>query len=119
MHGFPHRTARRADREPVSSAAALDHPTAAQIRRLAEAKLAAPETDVDPAAIAAAATAMQVEASRWARLRVGEELSYDWPAGTPAGPNRVVPAAGRHGTMNARPAELIEPVRHRAPLPRG
>ncbi len=85
----------------VESVAALNHPTAAQIRRLAKTKLAAApgaggaehtgdagyEGDVgyegdaglDPAAIAAAATAMQVEASRWARLRVGEELCYDWP----------------------------------------
>ena len=38
-----------------------------------------PETDVDPAVIAAAARALQVEASRWARLRVGEELCYEWP----------------------------------------
>jgi hypothetical protein len=61
--------------------AALDHPTADQIRRLATAKLAVwPGAEVDPAAIAATASALQVEASRWARLRVGEELSYDWPA---------------------------------------
>ena len=37
-----------------------------------------PEADVDPAVIAAAARALQVEASRWARLRVGEELCYEW-----------------------------------------
>jgi hypothetical protein len=62
--------------------AALDHPTPDQIRRLAEIKLAVcpPRPEVDPAAIAATASALQVEASRWARLRVGEELSYDWPA---------------------------------------
>ena len=64
----------------VECVAALDHPTADQIRRLAEAKLAVlPDPAVDPAAIAAAASALQVEASRWARLRVGEELSYEWP----------------------------------------
>ena len=62
----------------VESVAALDRPTASQIRRLARTKLA-PEADVDPAAIGAAATAMQVEAARWARLRIGEELCYDWP----------------------------------------
>ena len=39
-----------------------------------------PETEVDPAVIAAAARALQVEAARWARLRVGEELCYEWPA---------------------------------------
>ena len=64
----------------VSSAAALDHMTQQKIRRLAEDKLSVlPETDVDPAVIAAAARALQVEASRWARLRDGEELCYEWP----------------------------------------
>ena len=64
----------------VSSAAALDHLTPEEIRRLADAKLSVlPEVDVDPAVIAAAARALQVEASRWARLRVGEELCYEWP----------------------------------------
>ena len=64
----------------VSSAAALDTLSRDAIRRLAKEKLSVlPETDVDPVAIAAAVRALQVEAARWARLRVGEELSYDWP----------------------------------------
>ena len=64
----------------VASAAALDRLTPGEIRRLAAVKLAVlPEADVDPAVIAAAARALQVEASRWARLRVGEELRYEWP----------------------------------------
>jgi hypothetical protein len=64
----------------VSSAAALDRLTPDTIRRLADAKLSVlPEVDVDPAAIAAAAQALQVETARWARLRVGEELCYEWP----------------------------------------
>jgi hypothetical protein len=64
----------------VSSAAALDQLTPDSIRRLADVKLSVlPETDVDPAVIAAAAQALQVEAARWARLRVGEELRYEWP----------------------------------------
>ena len=64
----------------VSSAAALDTMTDDTIRRLARDKLAVlPETSVDPAAIAGAARALQVEAARWARLRVGEELRYEWP----------------------------------------
>jgi len=51
-----------------------------KIRRLAREKLSVlPEADVDPLVIAAAAQALQVEAARWARLRVGEELSYEWP----------------------------------------
>ena len=65
----------------VSSAAALDRMTAAEIRRLADVKLfVLPEVEVDPAVIASAARALQVEAARWARLRIGEELCYEWPA---------------------------------------
>jgi len=64
----------------VSSAAALDTLSRDKIRRLAREKLSVlPEADVDPVVIAAAAQALQVEAARWARLRVGEELSYEWP----------------------------------------
>ena len=51
------------------------------IRRLAEVKLfVLPEVKVDPAVIATAARALQVEEARWARLRIGEELCYEWPA---------------------------------------
>jgi hypothetical protein len=64
----------------VSSAATLDTMTLDKLKRLAAAKLSVlPDTDVDPVVIAAAARALQVEAARWARLRIGEELSYDWP----------------------------------------
>jgi hypothetical protein len=64
----------------VSGAAALDTLTLEKIRKLTADKLAAlPGTEVDPVVVAVAARALQVEAARWARLRVGEELSYDWP----------------------------------------
>ena len=64
----------------VAGAAALDTLTLDKIKRLTAAKLSVlPDPDVDPVVIAAAARALQVEASRWARLRVGEELSYEWP----------------------------------------
>jgi hypothetical protein len=64
----------------VSSVAGLDTMTQDKIRQLARAKLAVlPDAEVDPVLIAAAARALQVEAARWARLRVGEELSYEWP----------------------------------------
>jgi hypothetical protein len=66
----------------VECVAGLDHPSDIQIMTLAAAKLTVlPDADatVEPAAVAAAAQALQVEAARWARLRVGEELSYDWP----------------------------------------
>ena len=67
----------------MSSAAALGTLTLDKIRRLTADKLAAAlpaaGAEVDPVVVAVAARALQVEAARWARLRVGEELSYDWP----------------------------------------
>jgi hypothetical protein len=64
----------------VASAAALETMTQDKIRQLARDKLAVlPDAEVEPVLIAAAARALQVEAARWARLRVGEELSYEWP----------------------------------------
>ena len=64
----------------VASVAALETMTQDKIRQLARAKLAVlPDCEIDAVEIAAAARAMQVEAARWARLRVGEELSYEWP----------------------------------------
>ena len=51
-----------------------------------------------PAVLAAAARALQVEAARWARLRVGEELVYEWRLANPRdGPRaaRGARAAGR------------------------
>jgi hypothetical protein len=71
----------------VASAAALDQLNSDTIRRLAEAKLPGQE-DVDPVAIAVAARALQVEAARWARLRIGEELCYEWPGRGPSAPGR-------------------------------
>ena len=66
----------------VECVAGLDHPSDTQILTLAADRLTVlppADADVEPAAVAAAAQALQVEAARWARLRVGEELSYDWP----------------------------------------
>jgi hypothetical protein len=77
-----HPPARRAEllADLVCSAATLDTMTVDKIKGLTAATLSAlPGPDVDPVVIAAAARALQVEAARWARLRVGEELSYDWP----------------------------------------
>jgi hypothetical protein len=66
--------------ELVCRAAALETMTQDKIRQLTRDKLAVlPDAGVDPVVIAAAARALQVEAARWARLRVGEELSYEWP----------------------------------------
>jgi hypothetical protein len=76
----------------VASVAALETMTPDKIRQLTRDKLAVlptvpptgpptgpPAGKMDPVVIAAAARALQVEAARWARLRVGEELSYEWP----------------------------------------
>ena len=73
----------------VEAVAALADPSEEEIRRLTAAKLSViplKEPGADPAvviqapppaALAAAARALQVEAARWARLRAGEELVYD------------------------------------------
>jgi len=84
----------------VEAVAALHDPSAEEISRLTGTKLAvlpgmASGTSADaalvppPEAIAAAARAMQVEAARWARLRPGEELEYEWPSWRV--PTRLVP----------------------------
>jgi hypothetical protein len=89
----------------VECVAALDHPSDSQIRSLTATRLAVlPNADVTPAAasVAAAATALQVEASRWARLRVGQELTYHWPRG---------PLAPR--TSSRRKARVVRPYKKR------
>lgn len=75
----------------VEAVAALDSPSEDEIRRLTRRQLSAvpvsgPGADPvavaavpPPGALAAAARAMQVEAARWARLRPGQELVYEWP----------------------------------------
>jgi hypothetical protein len=76
----------------VECVAGLDHPSDTQILALAATRLSVlpdADADVDPAEVAAAAQALQVEAARWARLRVGEELSYEWPRQALATRNRA------------------------------
>ncbi len=89
----------------VECVAGLDHPSDLQILTLAADRLAVlpdADADVDPAEVAAAAQALQVEAARWARLRVGEELSYEWP--------RTPPAARR---ARARKPRIVRPYKKR------
>lgn len=81
--------------------AALDNPSADEIRRLTAIKLpvlpmSAPPS---PAALALAARALQVEAARWARLRPGEELRYDWVLPVP---HRVPPLRDLGGGRDPR-----------------
>jgi hypothetical protein len=90
----------------VEAVAMLDSPSDDDIRRLTRAKLSVlpvtePGADASdaaaappPAVLARAARAMQVEAARWARLRVGEELVYSWPA-APAATSRALRAVPR------------------------
>jgi hypothetical protein len=89
----------------VEAIAMLDAPSGDDIRRLTRTKLSAvpvTEPGADPADVAAvpppevlagAARALQLEAARWARLRVGEELVCEWrlaaPAAVTRGPRRT------------------------------
>jgi hypothetical protein len=80
----------------VEEIAVLADPSPDEIRRLTRMKLSvvplvepgADPADVvgcpPPAALAAAAETLQVEAARWARLRVGEEIVYDWRLANPS-----------------------------------
>jgi hypothetical protein len=91
----------------VECVAGLDHPSDTQIMTLAATKLTVlPDAgaDVEPTAVAAAAQALQVEAARWARLRVGEELSYDWPREA---------RAAQHRRARARKPRIVRPYKKR------
>jgi hypothetical protein len=90
----------------VERVAALEHPSDLQIRTLAANQLTVlppADAEVDPAEIAAAAQALQVEAARWARLRIGEELSYDWPRA----------ALAARGRARARKPRIVRPNKNR------
>ena len=89
----------------VEAVAGLADPSEEEIARLTRARLSVipvKEPGADPAvvieapppeALAAAARALQVEAARWARLRVGEELVYELRFAAPmaARARRAVP----------------------------
>jgi hypothetical protein len=91
----------------VEAVAALDDPSPDEIQRIARARLSVVlvrEPGQDPAdviampppdALAAAARALQVEAARWARLRVGDELVYEWPHAKPASVRALRPASSQ------------------------
>ena len=101
----------------VEAIAALDDPSPGEINQIARVKLSvvpvvepgADPADVialpPPAALAAAARALQVEAARWARLRVGDELVYEWPPVSPASVRtlRPVPRQRDGGTAPRQP----------------
>jgi hypothetical protein len=91
----------------VEAIAMLDAPSGDDIRRLTRTKLSAvpvTEPGADPADVAAvpppevlagAARALQLEAARWARLRVGEELVCEWRLAAPAAVTRGLRAVPR------------------------
>ena len=101
----------------VEAIAALDDPSPGEINQVARVKLSvvpvvepgADPADVialpPPAALAAAARALQVEAARWARLRVGDELVYEWPPASPPSVRtlRPVPRQRDGGTAPRQP----------------
>jgi len=90
----------------VECVARLDHPSDTQIMTLAATRLSVlsdAEADVEPAEVAAAAQALQVEAARWARLRVGEEISYEWPLTALAARRRA----------RARKPRVVRPYKNR------
>jgi hypothetical protein len=100
----------------VEAVALLDDPSADEIQRVASQRLSVvpvTEPGADPAdviampppeALAAAARALQVETARWARLRVGDQLVYEWPRANQASVRalRAVPRQ-RDGAPARRP----------------
>jgi hypothetical protein len=107
----------------VEAVAVLDSPSETEITRLARQKLsviplAEPGADPaavialpPPAALARAARALQIEAARWARLRPGEELVYEWPQPKAVRPLHAVPRP-------RLPAARRDPRRSGGPRPR-
>ena len=96
----------------TEAVAALEYPTETQIRRLAGRKLAVlPALETDPILLARAAAALQVEAARWARLRVGEELRYDWPRLPRPRPPRAIPPQGAGRTSRPHAPRIVRRAR--------
>ncbi len=63
----------------VEQVAALEDPTLEEIRLLSERQLHGWRgVPPSPEVLFTAARALQVEAARWARLRPGQELQYEW-----------------------------------------
>ena len=90
----------------VEAIAMLDAPSGDDIRRLTRTKLSAvpvTEPGADPADVAAVparfwrGAALQLEAARWARLRVGEELVCEWRLAAPAAVTRGPRRTSRRG----------------------
>ena len=101
----------------VEAVAALDNPSPEEVRQLTQRKLSVVplvEPGADPAKVmelpppevlVAAANALQVESARWARLRVGDELVYEWPPAPPTAVRTLhaVPKPRDGGTTRRQP----------------
>jgi hypothetical protein len=98
----------------VEAVAVLDHPSPDEVQRLTRARLSVvPVTEPGadpvqviamppPGALLAAAQVLQVEAARWARLRAGEELVYEWRLAAPALRTVPRPRDGRDSRRRPR-----------------
>jgi hypothetical protein len=76
----------------VERVAGLDDPTLEEIRLLTRKQFSGTrEPAPAPEALLFAARAMQVEAARWARLRPGQELRYEWPSPVVRVPRQAPP----------------------------
>lgn len=108
----------------VEAVAVLDNPSSDEIRRITRVKLSVvpvvePGADPaevialpPPAVLASAASALQVETARWARLRVGDELAYEWPPANGAPVRALRPVPGEPVSKQAVPRQRDgEPVR--------
>jgi hypothetical protein len=114
----------------VEAVAALDDPSPDEIQRIARAKLSVVplvEPGQDPAdviampspeALAAAARALQVEAARWARLRVGDELVYEWPPAKPGSVRALRPVSGQAASGQAASGQAVPRQRDGGPARR-
>jgi hypothetical protein len=101
----------------VEAVAALDNPSLEEVRQVARRMLSVvplTEPGADPAAVmelpppevlVAAASALQVETARWARLKVGDELVYEWPPPPPTAVRALhaVPKPRDSGTTRRQP----------------
>ena len=109
----------------VEAIALLDDPSADEIGRLARARLSVvpmSEPGADPAAVvalpspealAAAARELQVTTARWARLRTGEELVFEWRLAVPAQVRRALRAVPRQREAGDRRDPRRDPRRAR------
>ena len=114
----------------VEAVAVLDDPSPDEIQRIARMKLSlvpVVEPGADPAEVialpppavlAAAARALQVEVARWARLRVGDELVYEWPPAARASVRALRPVLREPAPREPGPDQAVPRQRNGEPAHR-